>query len=62
MAPECAFSYGNNKYYVTMQYRWFLVKRQGWLGRIFVGYARNMAEAMTLIREDARSGRIVAAA
>jgi hypothetical protein len=61
MASERVFTCGNGKYYVVEEYGRLLVQRQGWLSRTFIGYARDLAEAMALIRTDAGSGRLTAA-
>ncbi len=61
MASELAFSCGNSKYYVVERYGRFIVQRQDWLGRTFISYARDLAEAIALIEADAGSGRIRAA-
>lgn len=58
MASERAFSCGNNTYYVVESYDRFKVQRQGWLGRIFLGYVVNLAEAIALIEADAKCWRI----
>jgi len=61
MESEQTFTCGNSKYYVTKRDGFFIVRRQGWIARTFIGYGRDLAEAMTLITHDARSGRIRAA-
>jgi hypothetical protein len=61
MATERAFCCGNSKYYVAECYGLLVVHRQDWLGRTFIGHARNYAEAMVLMQSDARSGRVRAA-
>jgi hypothetical protein len=55
------FRSGNNKYYVVGQNGCFVVRRQDWIETTLVGYARDIAEAMALIRRDSRSGDIRAA-
>ena len=52
------FRCGNSKYYVTERNGCFVVRRQDWIETTFVGYAGDIAQAMALIRRDARSGRI----
>lgn len=55
------FRCGNNKYYAIEQNGCFIVRRQDWIEQTFIGYARDIAEAMTLVRRDARSVEIRAA-
>jgi hypothetical protein len=52
---ERAFSCGNSKYYVVERGGCFIVRRQDWLTRTFIGYAHDIAEALTLIRQNAGS-------
>ena len=61
MESEQAFTCGNSKYYVTRRDGFFIVRRQDWMARTFIGYGHDLAEAMMLIRYDARSSRIRAA-
>lgn len=61
MEFERAFSCGNSKYYVTEHDGCFIVHRQDWLARTFIGYAHDLAEATALIIRDAKSSRIRAA-
>jgi len=61
MEFEQTFSCGNNKYYVTKHDGCFGVRWQDWFTRTFIGYARDLAEVMTLIQRDAKSYRIRAA-
>jgi hypothetical protein len=61
MASERAFICGNSKYYVVECYGTFIVQRQDWLGRAFITYARNLAEAIARIEADAHSWQIRAA-
>lgn len=61
MAAERAFSCGKSKYYVTEHSGYFAVHRQDWLGRTFIGYARNLAEAITRIETDAHCWQVRAA-
>lgn len=61
MESEQTFTCGNSKYYVTKRDGFVIVRRQDWIARTFVGYGRDLAEAMTLIRLDARSSRVRAA-
>jgi hypothetical protein len=61
MESRQIFRCGNYKYYVIGQRACFVVRRQGWMGETFIGYARDIADAMTLIRHDARSVEIRAA-
>ena len=58
---ERAFICGNNKYYVVACHGYFVVQRQDWFHRSFIDYARDLAEAITLIELDARSSQIKAA-
>jgi hypothetical protein len=58
MASERAFSCGNSTYYVVESYGRFKVQRQGWLGRIFLGYAVSLAEAIARIEADAKCWQI----
>jgi hypothetical protein len=55
------FNCGDSKYYVSEQNSFLVVQRQDWIERTFVGYARDIAEAISLIRRDAGSGQIRAA-
>jgi hypothetical protein len=55
---ERAFSCGNSTYYVAESYGRFKVQRQGWLGRIFLGYVVDLAEAIALIEADAKCWQI----
>ena len=55
MAWEWTYTCGNNLYYVTERCGRLVVQRQDWLGRTFVSYARDLAEATPLIKSDARS-------
>lgn len=59
MASEYAFSCGNSKYYVVPEYGRLVVQRQDWLGRTFIGYAADIAQALALIKSDARSSRLI---
>ncbi len=61
MASERAFSCGNSTYYVVEGYGRHTVRRQDWVGRTFISYARDLAEAIALIEADAKSYRIRAA-
>ena len=61
MAVERAFSCGNSKYYVVDFHGLCIVQREDWLGRTFLTYARNIAEAIAFIEADARSWQIRAA-
>jgi hypothetical protein len=58
MESERAFSCGNSKYYVIECSGCFIVRRQDWLTRTFIGYAHDIAEALTLIRQNAGSSTI----
>lgn len=60
MASEHAVSCGNNRYYIITYFGCFIVQRQDWFERTFVGFARDIAAAMALIHKDAKSGRILA--
>jgi hypothetical protein len=55
------FRCGDRKYYVSEQSGYFIVRRQDWIERTFVGYAQDIAEAIALIEQDARSNEIRAA-
>ncbi len=61
MPSEHAFSCDNNRYYIVAYFGYFIVQRQDWFERTFVGFVRDIAAAMTLIHKDAKSGRILAA-
>ena len=61
MESKQIFRCGNYKYYVIGQNACFVVRRQDWMEETFIGYARDIAEAMVLIRHDARSVEIRAA-
>ena len=61
MEFEQTFNCSNRKYYVTEHDGCFDVRRQDWFTRTFIGYAHDLAEAMTLIRRDAKSYQIRAA-
>ena len=58
MASERTFSCGNNKYYVVESYGQFIVQRQDWFGRAFVGYASDLAEAIARIEADAQCWQV----
>jgi hypothetical protein len=61
VAAERAFTCGNGKYYVVEQSGYLIVQRQDWLGRTFINYARNLAEAIACIEADAHCWQIQAA-
>jgi hypothetical protein len=61
VAAERAFTCGNGKYYVVEQSGYLIVQRQDWLGRTFINYARNLAEAIARIEADAHCWQIQAA-
>jgi hypothetical protein len=61
MASEYTFSCGNSKYYVAERDGYLIVQRQDWLGRTFISYARDVAQAIAVIEADAGSTRIRAA-
>lgn len=61
MASEHAFKCGNSKYYVINYFGYLMVQRQDWFARSFIGFARDIPAAMTLIHRHAKSGRILAA-
>ena len=61
MASEWTYACGNHMYFVVERYGHLIVQRQDWLGRSFVGYARNLVDATALIRSDAKSSRLIAA-
>jgi hypothetical protein len=58
---ERTYTCGNGKYYVVECHGCFVVKRQDWFKKTFVGYARSLAEAIALIELDARSSQTKAA-
>ena len=45
MASEWTYACGNHMYFVVERYGHFIVQRQDWLGRTFMSYARDLAEA-----------------
>lgn len=55
------FRCGSHKYYVTGRDGYLKVRRQDWLEKVFIGYVRDIAEAMILIRKDSGSAEIRAA-
>jgi len=61
MELERTFSCGSSKYYVSRHDGYLEVRRQDWFTRAFIGFAQDLAEALSLIQRDARSGRIRAA-
>jgi hypothetical protein len=61
MESEQTFACGNSKYYVTRRDGFFVVRRQDWIARTFIGFGRDLADALVLIRRDARSSGIRAA-
>ncbi len=61
MPAERVFTCGNSKYYVVPCNGHFIVQRQGWLGRTFITYTRDLAEAVARIETDARCWEIKAA-
>jgi hypothetical protein len=61
MASERAFICGNSKYFVVEHHGTFIVQRQNWLGRTFIAYAHNLAEAIACIEADAHCWQIRAA-
>jgi hypothetical protein len=61
MDGERTFSCGNSKYYVTTHDGYLDVRRQDWFTRTFIGYAADLAQAMELIKRDAKSYQIRAA-
>ena len=61
MASERAFICGNSKYYVVEHHGTLIVQRQNWLGRSFITYAHNLAEAIARIEADAHCWQIRAA-
>jgi hypothetical protein len=46
---------------VVGQSGYLIVQRQDWLGRTFINYARNLAEAIACIEADAHCWQIQAA-
>jgi hypothetical protein len=61
VASERAFRCGNSKYYVVACNGHFIVQRQDWLGRTFISYAGDLAEAIARIEADARCWDVQAA-
>jgi hypothetical protein len=61
VAAQHAFTCGAGKYYVTECHGYFIVQKQGWFGRSFVSYARDLAEAITRIESDAHCWTVRAA-
>jgi hypothetical protein len=61
MYDKQIFRCGNSKYYVSEQNGYFVVRRQDWIERTFIGYAQGIAEAMSIIKRDAGSNQIRAA-
>jgi len=61
MGYEHIFRCGNSKYYVIEQNSFFIVRRQDWIEWTFIGYTRDIAEAVALIKSDAKSSKIRAA-
>ncbi len=52
------FDCGNNRYEVIGQHGHLVVRRQDWVEKVFIGYAHNIADVMTLIQRDAKSSTI----
>jgi hypothetical protein len=48
-------------YYLVELYGRLIVQRHDWLGRTFISYARDYAEATALIKSNAGSSRLRAA-
>ena len=46
---------GNKKYYVAVSDGFYIVRRQDWLSKTFIGYASDLGSAMDLIKRDAKS-------
>jgi hypothetical protein len=61
VAAQHAFTCGTGKYYVTERHGYFIVQKQGWFGRSFVSYARDLAEAIARIESDAHCWTVRAA-
>ena len=61
MPSEWTYTCGNNRYCVVERFGRLIVQRQDWLGRTFISYAGDLAEATVLIRLDAKSSRLIAA-
>jgi hypothetical protein len=61
VAAERAFTCGSSKYYAVEQHGYLIVQRQDWLGRTFIGYARDLADAIARIESDAKCWQIRAA-
>lgn len=61
VAAERAFTCGTGKYFVTECSGYFIVQKQGWFGRSFVSYARDLAEAIACIEANAHCWTIHAA-
>lgn len=59
MAKERAYASGGNKYYVVERYGKLLVEKTSWWpGRENVGRARDLEEAIALIKADSGSSKI----
>jgi hypothetical protein len=58
---ERTYTCGNSKYYAIECHGYFIVKRQDWFHKTFIGYARDLAQAIALIESDAGSSKIEAA-
>jgi hypothetical protein len=61
VVAERAFTCGKAKYYVVEQHGHLIVQRQDWLGRTFIGYAADVAEAIRRIEGDAHCWEVQAA-
>jgi hypothetical protein len=61
VAWQRTFTCGSSKYYVVEQHGYLIVQRQDWFDRTFIGFARNLAEAIVRIEADSRCWQIQAA-
>ena len=61
MKYEQPFNCGDSKYYVVERKGFFIVQRQDQIEKTYIGYARDISQAMDLIRGDAKSSRVRAA-
>ena len=61
VAAQRTFTCGTGKYYVTECHGYFIVQKQGWLGRAFVSYAHDLTEAIARIESDAHCWTVRAA-
>ncbi len=52
------FDCGNSRYEAIGQHGYLVVRRQDWVEKVFIGYAHDIAEVMSLIQRDAKSRTI----